>query len=238
MNPAKSDQDESRWPWLYRLGGLAALIVAIFIPLQVVIFMAWPPPTTAHGYFTVFQNTPLIGLLNLDLLLLIDQVLGIFILLALYVTLRRISEAWMAVVLALGLLATGAYIASNTGINLLLLSNQYAAASTDAQRAMVLAAGESMLAIYNGTAFHVSYILGAIVGTLTGIVMWSSAVFSRATASMAILANVIALGLYVPVIGLYISIFSVLFLEIFYILVARRFWQMGRRDGQLVLQPA
>ena len=55
---------------------------------------------------------------------------------------------------------------------------------------------------------------------------------------MGLLANVIALGLYVPVIGIYISIFSVLFLEIFYILVARRFFQMGRRASQLVLQPA
>jgi ABC-type nitrate/sulfonate/bicarbonate transport system permease component len=103
---------------------------------------------------------------------------------------------------------------------------------------MYLAAGESMLAIYNGTAFHVSYILGALVGTLIGVVMWRSEVFSRATASMAILANVISLGLYVPVVGLYISIFSVLFLEIFYILVARRFFQIGRQSGQLILQPA
>jgi hypothetical protein len=144
----------------------------------------------------------------------------------------------MAIALALGLLAAAAYVASNTGINMLLLSKQYAAAATDVQRALYLSAGESMLSIYNGTAFHISYILGALVGTLIGVVMWRSVVFSRATASMAILANVISLGLYVPVVGLYISIFSVLFLEIFYILIARRFWQLGRREGQLLLQPA
>jgi hypothetical protein len=238
MNKAKFNQDDSRWQWLYRLGGSAALITAIFIPLQVVIFMAWPPPTTAQGYFTVFQNNPIVGLLNLDLLLLIDQMLGIVILVALYIALRRANAAWMIVTLALGLLAAAAYVASNTGINLLILSKQYAAATTDAQRALYLAAGESMLAIYNGAAFHVSYILGALVGTIIGVVMWRSGVFSRATASLAILANVISLGLYVPVVGLYISIFSVLFLEIFYILVARRFLQMGRQSGQLILQPA
>jgi hypothetical protein len=44
--------------------------------------------------------------------------------------------------------------------------------------------------------------------------------------------------LYVPVVGLYISIFSVLFLEIFYILVARRLWQLGHYESQLALQPA
>jgi hypothetical protein len=238
MNPAKFDQDDSRWQWLYRLSGSAALITAIFIPLQVVIFMAWPPPTTAQGYFTIFQSNPLVGLLNLDPLLVIDQILGIVILVALYITLRRTNETVMTVVLALGLVAAAAYFASNTAVNLLTLSQQYAAATSDAQRALYLAAGESMLAIYTGTAFQVSYILGALVGTAIGVVMWRSSLFSRATASMAVLANVISLGLYVPVVGLYLSIFSVLFLEIFYILVARRFLQMGRREGQLVVQPA
>lgn len=238
MNKSKFDQEDARWQWLYRWGGIGALIVALFIPLQIVVFMAWPPPTTAQGYFTVFQSNPLIGLLNLDLLLLVDQIVGIVILVALYIALRRTNATAMTVALALGLFAAAAYVASNTGLNMLLLSKQYAAAATDAQRVMYLSAGESMLAIYNGTAIHVSYILGAMVGTLIGVVMWRSEVFSRATARLAILANVISLGLYVPVVGLFISIFSVLFLEIFYILVARRFWQMGRRESGLVLQPA
>ena len=157
MHKAKFDQDDSRWQWLYQLGGSAALITAIFIPLQVIIFMAWPPPTTAQGYFTVFQNNPIVGLLNLDLLLLIDQVLGVVILVALYIALRRTNEAVMAVVLALGLIAAAAYFASNTAVNLLTLSQQYAVATTEAQRAMYLAAGESMLTIYTGTAFPVYY---------------------------------------------------------------------------------
>jgi hypothetical protein len=238
MNKAKSDQDESRWQWLYRLGGSAALITVIFIPLQVVIFMAWPPPSTALGYFTLAQTNPLAVLLDLDLLLLIDQMLGIAILVALYIALRRTNESVMTVVLALGLIAAAAYVASNTAVNMLTLGNQYNAATTDVRRAMYLAAGESMLAIYTGTAFQLSYILGALVGTTIGVVMLRSELFSKTTARMAILANVISLGLYVPVVGLYISIFSVLFLEIFYILVARSFLQMGRQSGQLILQPA
>lgn len=238
MRKAQFDQDDSRWQWLYRLGGAAALITAIFIPLQVVIFIAWPPPTTAQGYFTVFQSNPLIGLLNLDLLLVIDQILGVVILVALYVVLRRTSEAWMAVALALGLIVAASFITSNTAFNLLTLSNQYAAATTEAQRGIYLAAGEAMLAIYTGTAFQVFYLLGAVVGTIIAVVMLRSDLFSKTTAYMGILANVISLGLYVPVVGIYISIFSVLFLEIFYILVARRFFQLGRQASQLVLQPA
>jgi len=238
MNKAKSDQDESRWQWLYRLGGAAALLIVVFIPLQVIIFMTWPPPTTALEYFTLFQSNPFVALLDLDLMLIIDQIAGIVILLAFYVALRRTNEAAMIVALALGLVATAAYFASNTAINMLNLSSQYAAAATEAQRAMYLAAGESMLAIYNGTAFHLSYILGSVVLIIIPAVMLRSGLFSKRTAYLGLLANIIALGLYVPVVGLYISIFSVLFLEIFYILVARRFFQMGRQAGQLIWQPA
>jgi hypothetical protein len=238
MNQAKFDQDDSRWQWLYRLAGSAALITAIFIPLQVVSFMAWPPPATALGYFTLAQTNPLAVLLDLDLLLLVDQMLGIVILVALYIALRRTNESVMTVVLALGLIAAAAYVASNTAVNILTLGNQYNAATADVPRAMYLAAGEAMLAIYTGTAFQLSYILGALVGTTIGVVMWRSDRFSKSTACMAILANVISLGLYVPVVGLYVSIFSVLFLEIFYILVARRFFELGRREGHLVVQPA
>ncbi len=238
MNKAKFEQDDFHWQWLYRLGGAAALITAIFIPLQVVIFMAWPPPSTAQGYFTVFQNNPLVGLLDLDLLLVIDQILGIVILVAFYIALRRTNETLMIVALALGLVVAATYFASNTAFNMLTLSHQYAVATTEAQHAVYLAAGESMLAIYTGTAFQVYYILGAVVGTIISVVMLRSGIFSKTTATMGLLANIISLGLYVPVVGIYISIFSVLFLEIFYSLVARRFFQMGRRASQLVLQPA
>jgi hypothetical protein len=238
MHKERFEHDDSRWQWLYRLGGAGALITAIFIPLQVIIFMAWPPPTTALGYFTVFQSNPLVGLLDLDLLLIIDQILGIVILVALYVALRRTNEAWMTIALALGLVVAAAYFASNTAFNMLTLSHQYAAATTDAQRAIYLAASESMLAIYTGTAFQVYYLLGAVVGIIISGVMLRGGIFSKTTATMGILANAISLGLYVPMVGIYISIFSVLFLEIFYILVARRFFQLGRREGQLVLQPA
>ena len=238
MNKSKFDQDDSRWQWLYRLGGSAALLTAIFIPFQVVVFMAWPPPSTALGYFTLAQSNPLAVLFDLDLLLLVDQIMGLAILAALYVALRRTNASLMIMALALGLIATGAYVTSNTSINMLTLGNQYNAATTEAQRAMYLAAGESMLAIYNGTAFHLSYLLGAVVGTTIGVVMWRSELFSKTMASMAVLGNVISLGLYVPVIGLYISIFSVLFLEIFYILVGRLFLRLGREARHLVLQPA
>jgi hypothetical protein len=58
------------------------------------------------------------------------------------------------------------------------------------------------------------YILGSIAGIAIGAVMLRSAVFSNLAGWMAILGNGVGLGLYVPTIGVYISVFSVLFLEV------------------------
>jgi hypothetical protein len=42
---------------------------------------------------------------------------------------------------------------------MLSLSEEYAAATTDAERDLYLAAGQAMLATFEGTAFQVSYVL-------------------------------------------------------------------------------
>jgi hypothetical protein len=81
-----------------------------------------------------------------------------WIVLALYVALRRISESFMAVATALYFVAIAVYFVSNTVFETLSLSDKYAAATTDAQRAVYLAVGQAMLATFEGTAFHVRYV--------------------------------------------------------------------------------
>jgi hypothetical protein len=170
MSQAESN---TNWKPLYRVGGVAALITAVLIPLQIIVFIAWPPPLEGLviDWFTLFQSNRLLGLLSLDLLLLVDYVLLVPIVLALYVTLRRTRESLMAIATALYFVAIAAYFASNTAFEMLSLSDQYAAATTDAQRAMYLAAGQAMLATFEGTAFQVSYVLASVAGIIIGAVM-------------------------------------------------------------------
>ncbi len=54
-----------------------------------------------------------------------------------------------------------------------------------------------------------------------------SRVFGKGAGCTGLLASVITLGLFVPVIGLYISIFSLLFYAIWLGLVARGLFQLG-----------
>jgi hypothetical protein len=146
---------------------------------------------------------------------------------ALYVALRRASESLMAVATALYFVAIAAYFASNTAFEMLSLSDQYAAATTYSQRSVYLAAGQAMLATFEGTAFQVSYVLASVAGIMIGAVMLRSDIFGRVAAYALIVGDVIGLGLYVPTIGIFLSVISVPVLWVWYVLIARRLIQLG-----------
>jgi hypothetical protein len=93
-----------------------------------------------------------------------------------------------------------------------------------------LAAGEAMLAVFNGTAFQLHYVLGSVSLLMISVVMLRSDIFSKPTAYVGMVASVTGLGLYVPTIGVSISILSVVGLWIWYTLIARRFFQLGRLE--------
>jgi hypothetical protein len=217
-------------PWSALLGtaGFAALLTAVFLPIQVAAFIIFPMPETVAGWFALFEKNQLAGLLDLDLLLVVDQVLAIVIFAALYVSLRRLSPSWTALATVLGLLSAVLFIVCNPALAMLMLSDQYAAASTEAQKAALLGAGQAILVAWEGSAFHVSYIAGSLATILLSAVMLRSTSFGRMTAWMGMLANGLALGLYVPQVGVYISVFSVLFLWIWYILMARDLFRLAR----------
>ena len=158
----------------------------------------------------------------------IYAIISIPIALALYMTLRGVNQSFTALYLALSLTGVIAFIVARPAFEMLHLSNGYAAATTEAQKSMFLAAGQTLVATFHGTAFHVSYILGSLSGLIISLVMLKSKIFSRATATVRIVSSVCDFGLYLPGIGIYISIFSVLFLFIWDILIARRLFQLGQ----------
>ena len=231
MPQAKLDVEtaDPYWRWLYRIGGAAALFAAAMIPIQLTVFITWGQPETALGWFTLFEDSKLAGLLAFELLLVISTALGIATTLALYVALRGVNESLMAIALFVGLLEAVAFIMARPAFEMLYLSEGYAAATTDAQRAMFLGAGEAMLATFNGTAFHLSINLFSIYFLIVSIVMLRSHIFGRVIAYLGILAALFNWALYVPQIGIFLSILSIVpFWAIWLILVARKLLQLAR----------
>jgi hypothetical protein len=107
------------------------------------------------------------------------------------------------------------------------LSDQYAAA-TGADKATYLAASEAILSLFHGTAFHTHYLLGSTSLLISSFLMLRSDLFGRATAWVGIVTNVVVLGLYVPVIGVYLSLLSVVGYLIWYALIARSLVRLVR----------
>ena len=102
---------DTAWKPLYRVGGVAALLAVVLVLLEliavIVIQMVWlnsgqfgassgGQPSTIIGWFTLFQQYRLMGLLD-------DAVLDIAVaallgplFLALFVALRHVNATWMA----------------------------------------------------------------------------------------------------------------------------------------------
>jgi hypothetical protein len=227
----------SAWKGLFGAGGFAALTTVATVPIVIAAFVAAPPPAWVPGaageWFELLQRNALLGLVGLDLLLMVSLVLGIPVFLALYVALSRAGRSTMAIATAAGLVATVLHLASNTAFEMLSLSQGYGNAATEAQRAVFLAAGEASLASYYGSAFHVGYVLGYLARAAIGLVMLRSAVFGKPTACVGILAGATGLGFYLPVVGLTMSILSVVFVAAWNLLIGRRLLQLARSEGQV-----
>lgn len=229
ITPTHEDST-ANWGSLYRLGGLGALMMVIIIIVQFVVFMVAPPPLEggAMDWFAFFQEDGLLGLIGFELLLVVSMIVSVPVILALYIALRPVNQAFSALYLALGLIGVMAFIASRPALEMLSLSNAYAAAGSEAQKAVFIAAGESLIAIFHGTSFHVSYLLGSVTGLIISLVMLRTNIFGKTTAYLRIASSVFDFGLYVPGIGMYISIFSVLFLLVWNLLIARRLFLLAR----------
>jgi hypothetical protein len=227
-NNDNGNSSRRTYPWqtLHKLGGVTALAVLALIPIQMIVFFLWPPPSSVIGWFTLFQDNALVGLLDMDLLLIVDYLLLIGVFSALWASLRRANESLIALILQL--VATASYLASTVAFEMLSLSNQYATAVTDAERPLFLAAGQAMLVTWQGTAFDVSYVLSALATLIISAVMLRSHLFSKVTGYVGLSAGVLML---VPptagLIGVFFSLLSLVPLVIWLALIARRLLRSG-----------
>ena len=234
---------------LYRTGALAALLAALIFRRN--LDAEWlllrgtgminvgpiETPSSISDWFTLIQNNKLLGLTLLNLFDLVNYALVGLIFLALIAALRRSSRSWTTLATALGFAGITVYFASNQAFSMLSLSNQYAEATTAAQRAMFLAAGQAALAIhqnasYAGRGIYLSFLLVSIAGLIISAVMLHSSDFGKRIAATGILANGFGLSYYLVLAFAPALVFiplsvSAVFLLIWYLQVSRRLWTLG-----------
>jgi hypothetical protein len=256
------ETSNSEWKRLYIAGGVAALLAGILFrrnwSAEVAPFSQQESPVAVSDWFALLQSHRFLGLVYLNVLDLVNYALVALMLLALYAALRRANKTSMGIALALGFLGIAAFFASNTAFSMLSLSDQYAAATSEAQKTMLLAAGKAMLALSRftdlgaqpGTAGYLSLLFVAVACLTISIVMLRSRVFNRATAWVGILASALDLAYclafaltfaFMPTVDS--ELISVLFIPaagllwmVWHIMVGWQLVRLGRREYKTLPQ--
>ncbi|NSW52508.1 MAG: DUF4386 family protein [Anaerolineae bacterium] len=234
---------DSTYQNLFKIGGMAALVVAMLILGEVVVLAIYPPPVTISDWFMLFQSNNVIGLLDFWGLEVPMYLMFILMFLALYMALRKNNASLMVVALAFALLGIGVFLATNNPFAMLSLSNQYATATTDAERSTLLAAGLALLSNTNQRAvggFNMGLFLVSAAGLIVSSVMFRSNSFCRSTAFVGILAHGLSLADYIrqaltpsAIVTLLVVLPNALLLVIWYVLVGRRLFHLGRSERKM-----
>jgi hypothetical protein len=235
MNP-KSDADVSHRN-LQKLGGAAAWIAALLVLSEVVVFVIHPQPGPIDEWFRLLQSDPLMGWLELWGLEIPLYAMFFLVFLALYSALRKTDPGLMKIALAAGMLGIGIFFATNNPFSMLALSRQHAAAATDAERSMFLAAGQALLADTGQRAvggFNMGVFLVSVAGLIASGVMVRSGAFGKPAGYAGLLANALSLADYAraavtssEIAVLIVVLPNVLFLTAWLILVGRRLLRLG-----------
>jgi hypothetical protein len=204
MNTTKTNGQatDPKWNKLFKTGGISALLIGVFLLVEMIAFIATSAPNMADasGWFAFFQKNRLIGLIDFGILELYGLVLFVPMFLALYLSLKKAGESIMAIAVILTFVGIAVNFATSKLFSLLTLSDLYAAALTTAQKSQFLAAGQATLALgaLGGIGGSVEGgIPLAVSGLIISAVMVKSNILGRAAGYLGILANGIGLAMYI-----------------------------------------
>lgn len=198
-----------------------------------------PEPTTVAEHYAVMAQKPLAGLLRDDLTTLVLIALYLGTVPGLYLALRPVSPIATALAASFTFIAVALNFATHSTLSMLHLSEQYAAATTDAQRALYLAAGEAVVAtdLWHSSAGFMVGILLQGSGILISLVMLRSTAFSKVTAYSGLVANGLDLAQHLihmalPALAATILMLAGPFYLVWFAMLGRDFFRLARTEGQ------
>jgi len=199
------------------------IFMICLIPIQVLVYVLIPPPSTVIGFFELFNSSIIKGLLSLDLLYLINNTVLAVIYLSFAWHLFKSSPFLVISALLLGVIGVAAYYASNPAFEMMVLSNKYYL-SSGVELERLLSVGEGMLAHYEGTSFIAYYFLNAISLILFSIAFNKSIDYPK---RIAVFGFISAILMSIPstfgLIGMIFSLLSLIPWIIFCLLITDAF---------------
>ena len=212
---------------IYRTGIIAVTFMLVMIPVQIAFFLLWPHPTNPVDWFALFNDNWIIGLISFDFLYLLSMVASVFLYIALFFALFDRKKALSLFALIIGLIGLTIYFSSNTSFEMLALSKQYLNASTDQEKGVLIASGQTLLLIWKGTSYAVYYVLNGIALVLFFLTMIENTNFRKWTSYSGLTAGLL---MTVPAtagaIGMTMALLSLIPWSVFSILVIQDFYKM------------
>jgi len=224
---------------LCRIGGIAAFLLIIYsLATMVQMVVLGGQPASADQAFDLLQHHRAVGLLRLDLPTIAVLPLYYLLFLGLYAALRRTNRAQALLSTVLVFAGLTLVLATPTALSMIPLSDKYAAATSDAARTQLLAAGEAIMAadIWHSTAAILGGVLLQCGAVLICVVMLRGSVFGKATAWLGIVMHAldgahIVGGLFLPVSGIILMAIAGPLYPIWLFLVGRRLLQLaGKKE--------
>jgi hypothetical protein len=190
---------------IYKAGAIAAILSAVSITFAIIAYFIWPykgNTESIEAILLVLQTDRIGGLIALDVSMLFIGPITILMFLALYLLLKKVDEPMALLALILNLMAIALVIVCRPLVELLMLSDQLAAAKDMAEKARILAAGELLRLQLDGTVWAVQTAFFMLSGLINNTLMLRSPYFSKKTAWTGIIISVAGLPFFLPEIGL------------------------------------
>jgi hypothetical protein len=219
---------------LYRIGGVAALILIVYSLATIVqLLLLGGQPGTAAEAFSLLQHHRIIGLLRLDLPTILILPVYYLLFLGLFASLLHTDRALAVLSTCLAFVGVTLVLATPTALSMIPLSEKYASATTDVAKTQLLAAGETILAtdIWHSTGAIVGAVLLQCGAVLISVVMLRSRIFGKPTGYIGIathgldLAHIV-FGLLLPGAGFVFMAIAGPLYPVWFFLVGRRLLQL------------
>lgn len=194
---------EKQWKGISRAGGIAAVIAIFGILLDVAAGIMTGGnlpdlPGTAIGRFAELHAGRVLGLYNLDLLNVINQIILIPAYFALTASHRGVNLAWSSLAFIIFLTGTIILATGNSALAMMELCGKYFSAADDAQKTLYAAAGEALLAkgAHGSPGAFIGFLLPNLAGVIMSVVMLKGKVFGRINSWLGIIGSIL-LSLYI-----------------------------------------
>jgi hypothetical protein len=226
----------AQWKGFFKADGFAALILLVYsLVTMVILATIGGQPENAQAAFDMLAQNRLAGILRLDVLSVFIIPLYYLLFLGFFIVLKKTHIAPIAVAAVLGCAGLTLFLATPSVFSWLALSDRFAAAVSEGEKTMLLAAGEAILAsdMWHGTGPLVGGLLLQTGMLLASISMLPGNVFGKATAWVGIVTHGldllhIVIGFFLPTVGITLMFVAGPLYLVWFPLLAWDFFRLGK----------